>query len=335
MDVLRTPDSRFENLSGYDFAPNYSQITADDGTSLRLHYLDEGPRDGQIILCLHGQPSWSYLYRKMIPILTGAGFRVIAPDLIGFGKSDKPAHIDDYTYQGHVDWMNQWFREMDMSDVTLMCQDWGGLIGLRVVADNPDRFARLVIANTGLPSSAAVPAERSEMLGKLYPSIPVPNAETVAEQFASGSPAAFLFWVKYAAECPDFSVGDVFKLLSNIEDQAILDGYTAPFPDDTYIASARKFPSCVPFMPHHQPDRDANDKAWEVLEQFNKPVLTAFSDRDAVTKGGEVEFQKRIPGAKNVEHVTIKGGGHFLQEDSAQPLSDAIVTFINDGKLQS
>ena len=131
MEVLRTPDSRFENLSEYDFEPHYSEVTADDGTVLRMHHLDEGPRDGEIILCMHGQPSWSYLYRKMIPILTGAGFRVIAPDLIGFGKSDKPAHIDDYTYQGHVDWMNQWFRAMDISDVTLMCQDWGGLIGLR------------------------------------------------------------------------------------------------------------------------------------------------------------------------------------------------------------
>ncbi len=328
MKVLRTPDSCFENLAGYDFKPHYSEITAADGTVLRMHHLDEGPRDGEIILCLHGQPSWSYLYRKMIPILTGAGFRVIAPDLIGFGKSDKPTHINDYTYQNHVNWMNQWFRTMDISDVTLMCQDWGGLIGLRVVADNVDRFARLVVANTGLPSSKAVTPQLSEMLGNVYPTIPVPDAAAVRKQFESGSPTAFLHWVKYAAECPDFSVRDVFELLSNIDDESVLDGYTAPFPDDSYIAGARKFPSCVPLMPHHQPDRDANDKAWEVLEKFEKPVLTAFSDSDPVTKGGEVAFKERIPGAEGVEHVTIKRGGHFLQEDQPEQLSEAIINFM-------
>jgi len=329
MDFVRTPDSHFDNLSGYDFEPHYADITTADGTALRLHYLDEGARDGQIILCMHGQPSWSYLYRKMIPILVDAGFRVIAPDLIGFGKSDKPAHVDDYTYQSHVDWMNQWFRAMDISDVTLMCQDWGGLIGLRVVADNVDRFARLVVANTGLPSSKMVTPEMSEMLGNLYPTIPVPNAAMVQEQFAAGSPTAFLFWVKYAAESTEFSVGNVFKLLSGMDDSDVLAGYTAPFPDDNYVAGARKFPSCVPLLPYHQSDRDANDKAWEVLEQFNKPVLTAFSDQDPVTKGGEAVFQERIPGDGGVKNVTIKGGGHFLQEDSAEPLSKAIINFVN------
>lgn len=328
MKFVRTPDSCFENLSGYDFQPNYSEVTAADGTALRLHYLDEGPRDGEIILCMHGQPSWSYLYRKMIPILTGAGYRVIAPDLIGFGKSDKPTSIDDYTYQNHVDWMNQWFRAMDISGVTLMCQDWGGLIGLRVVADNVERFARLVIANTGLPSSERVTPEMSEMLGNVYPTIPVPNAEMVREQFQSGSPVAFLYWVKYAAECPEFTVGEVFSILSGIEDEDVLAGYTAPFPDDSYIAGARKFPSCVPLMPHHQADRDANDAAWEVLEGFDRPVLTAFSDSDPVTKGGEEPFQRRIPGAQGVNHVTITDGGHFLQEDQPEQLSRAIIDFM-------
>lgn len=328
MKVLRTPDACFEYLSGYDFEPHYSEVAAANGTALRLHYLDEGSRDGEIILCMHGQPSWSYLYRKMIPILVNAGFRVIAPDLIGFGKSDKPSHIDDYTYQNHVDWTNQWFRAMDISDVTLVCQDWGGLIGLRVVADNVDRFARLVIANTGLPSSKDVTPQISEMLGNVYPTIPVPDAAAVRQQFESGSPTAFLHWIKYAAKCPDFSVRDVFELLSDIDDENILDGYTAPFPDDSYISGARKFPSCVPLMPHHQPDRDANDKAWKVFEKFEKPVLTAFSDGDPVTKGGETRFQERIPGTKDVDHVTIKGGGHFLQEDQPEQLSKAIINFM-------
>lgn len=327
MKVLRTPDSRFENLADYNFSPHYSEITAADDSALRMHYLDEGPRDGEIILCLHGQPSWSYLYRKMIPILVGAGFRVIVPDLIGFGKSDKPAHINDYTYQNHVDWLNQWFRALDISDVTLMCQDWGGLIGLRVVAENADRFARLVVANTALPSTATVTDELSAMLGKVYPTIPVPDAAMVREQFLSGSPTAFLYWVKYSAESEDFSVEQVFRLLSGIDDQTILDGYSAPYPDETYLAGARKFPACVPLLPHHKPDRIANDKAWEILEKFEKPVLTAFSDKDPVTKGGEATFQKHIPGAKGVSHVTIKGGGHFLQEDCPEQLSEAIINF--------
>ncbi|WP_095012503.1 haloalkane dehalogenase [Tsuneonella mangrovi] len=330
MEFVRTPDDRFENLSGYDFTPHYVDVAANDGTALRVHYLDEGPRDGPIVLCMHGQPSWSYLYRKMIPLLVDAGLRVIAPDLIGFGKSDKPTSTDDYTYQAHVDWMNQWFRTLDISDVTLVCQDWGGLIGLRVVADNVDRFARLVVANTGLPSSTTVSPELSQMLGSLYPGIPVPDAAMVRSQFEAGSPGAFLFWVKYAAECPDFSVRQVFEMLSGIEDEEILRGYTAPFPDDRYIAGARKFPSLVPLLPHQQSDREANDRAWKVLERFDRPVLTAFSDGDPVTKGGEAAFQQRIPGAQGVDHVTIEGGGHFLQEDCPGPLSRAIIAFIEN-----
>ncbi|MEL7129048.1 MAG: haloalkane dehalogenase [Pseudomonadota bacterium] len=328
MEFVRTPDTQFEELSGYAFAPNYVDVTADDGTDLRIHYLDEGPRSGDIVLCMHGQPSWSYLYRKMIPILTSAGLRVIAPDLIGFGRSDKPSNVSDYTYQAHVDWMNAFLAKLDLTGMTLMCQDWGGLIGLRLVADQPDRFARLVIANTGLPSNRQVTPEMSAMLDQVYPSIPVPKAEDVIAQFAEGSPAAFLHWVKYAAEAPDFSVRDVFGILSNIKDPAVLDGYAAPFPDDTFIAGARAFPSLVPLMPHHAADRAANDAAWKVLESFDRPVLTAFSDGDPVTRGGEAIFQEHVPGANTVEHVTIEGAGHFLQEDAPEALSKAIIGFI-------
>lgn len=327
MDVIRTPDAQFANLKGYEFTPNYHEIKAADGTPLRVHYLDEGPADGEPILCLHGQPSWSYLYRKMIPLLTGAGYRVIAPDLIGFGRSDKLTHMDDYAYQAHVDWMSDWLIGLDLNRLTLMCQDWGGLIGLRLAGKHPDRFKRLVIANTGLPSSKMVSDEVSETLGNLYKSIPVPDAAMVQEQFASGAPAAFMYWVKYTAECPTFSVRDVFKTLSNIEDEEILDGYTAPFPNDDYIAGARKFPSLVPMRPEGKPDRLAGDAAWAVLERANLPVLTAFSDRDPVTKGGEQAFIARL---SNVKNVTIKGGGHFLQEDSAAALSTEIITFMRE-----
>jgi haloalkane dehalogenase len=328
MEVLRTPDSRFDSLSGYPFTPNYTSIRAADGTQLRMHYLDEGPRDGAPILCLHGQPSWSYLYRKMTPILTAAGYRVIAPDLVGFGRSDKPAQMDDYSYAGHVDWLTQWLTGLGLSGVTLVCQDWGGLIGLRIVGDLPERFARLVIANTGLPDSRSVPDGLAAMLGQLYPTLPMPDAAAVMAQFRSGAPGAFLHWVKYASEAPHFSVRDVFNILSRIEDPAVLDGYAAPFPDDSYTAGARKFPALVPLLPGQKSDREANDRAWAALERFERPVLTAFSDDDPVTRGGEATFQTRIPGAARRRHVTIKGGGHFLQEARPQDFSDAIIAFM-------
>lgn len=327
MDFVRTPDAKFKNLKEYPFAPHYSNITTGDGTVLRMHHLDEGPRDGQVILCLHGQPSWSYLYRKMIPLLTAAGYRVIAPDLIGFGKSDKPTSMDDYTYQSHVDWMTKWLQNLDLSDLTLMCQDWGGLIGLRLAGEQVDRFRRLVIANTGLPNTASITDELSGMMGQMYSAVPVPDAAMVAEQFSSGSPGAFLYWVKYAAESPSFSVRDVFGLLSNIEDEAVLDGYEAPFPGDAYIAGARKFPACVPLRPEGKPDRLKGDEAWAVLEKCDLPILTVFSDGDPVTKGGEQAFIKRLKGVKN---VTIKGGGHFLQEDTPDALSAEIIKFMKE-----
>lgn len=328
MDVLRTPEARFAKLAGYPFDPHYIEVKAADGTPLRMHYLDEGRRDGEPILCLHGQPSWSYLYRKMIPLLTAAGYRVLAPDLIGFGKSDKPAQRQDYTYAAHVDWLEQWLDAIDVNGLTLVCQDWGGLIGLRAAAHQIHRFKRLVIANTGLPDSSMVSPEQSAMLGMLYPNIPVPDAAMVREQFQSGSPGAFLFWVKYAAESPDFTVRNVFGILSGISDEAVLDGYEAPFPDESYAAGARQFPSLVPLLPQHQPDREANDKAWAVLEAFDGPVLTAFADDDPVTKGGEKRFQDRLPGAKGRDHPTIKGGGHFLQEMQPEAFSQAIIDFM-------
>lgn len=325
MKIIRTPDDRFETLPGYDFAPHYHEITDASGTPIRIHYLDEGPRDGEAILCLHGQPSWSYLYRKMIPILTEAGYRVIAPDLVGFGRSDKPTQVGDYTYTGHVEWMSDWLTGLDLRDLTLVCQDWGGLVGLRVVALQPERFRRLVIANTALPSSASITDEGSKLVGEMYETVPVADAAMVSEQMNSGSPAGFLFWVKYAAEHPDFSVRAVFEMLSGIDDQGVLDGYAAPFPDEAYLAGARKFPSLVPMRPEGKPERVAGDAAWAVLEKLDIPVLTAFSDGDPVTKGGEKMFIERL---RNVQNVTIEGAGHFLQEDAPASLSVAILAFM-------
>lgn len=331
MDVLRTPDERFEGLSGYAFAPHYADVRQ-GGAALRMHYVDEGARDGEIILCLHGQPSWSYLYRKMIPLLVADGHRVLAPDLIGFGRSDKPVLREDHSYFRHVDWLAQWLLGLDLSRITLVCQDWGGLIGLRVVGLHPERFARLVIANTGLPDSQVISDGAAQMLGALYPNVPAPDAAAVETAFKTGAPGAFLTWVKYAGESPSFSVRDVFGLLSDIQEPAILDGYEAPFPDARFMAAARQFPSMVPLLPHQKNERDANDRAWAVLEAFDRPVLTAFSDDDPVTRGGEVQFQTRIPGAKGRAHPTIKGGGHFLQEKQPEAFCAAILNFMRETK---
>ena len=294
MHVLRTPDDRFANLADYPFAPHYATVTAADGTALRLHYLDEGPRDGPVVLLMHGEPSWSYLYRHFVAPLVAAGKRVVAPDLIGFGKSDKPATRSDYSYEGHVDWMTQWLTGLDLTGITLFCQDWGGLIGLRLVAAQPDRFARLVIANTGLP-------------------------------IGTGWSAGFAAWLKYSQEVPDFHIGGILNGGSvRTLKAAEIAAYDAPFPDETYKAGARQFPALVPVTPEHASVAE-NKAAWEVLGRFDRPVVTCFSDQDAVTKGGERVFIDRIPGAKGQPHRIIAGGGHFLQEDVASELVDVIL----------
>lgn len=327
MDVLRTPDECFDNLDGYNFTPKYYDIKTTDNTTLRMHYLDEGPRDGEPILCMHGQPSWSYLYRKMIPLLTEAGYRVLAPDLIGFGRSDKLTSQDDYSYSAHVDWVNQWLNGLDLNELTLVCQDWGGLIGLRVLADNTKRFKRLVAANTALPDDKAITWFKSLMLSFFYRFTPVTDALTVKEKFRSGVKTAFLYWIKHANKHPDFSVRAVFGLLSNISDEKALDGYSAPFPDQSYIEAARAFPVLVPVLPKHRPERVKNARAWEAINNSHIPVLTAFSDNDPVFSNGGAEFVKRL---SNVKEVTIKNAGHFLQEEQPEALSKAIITFMGE-----
>lgn len=293
MDVLRTPDDRFSALADFAFDPSYATITATDGTALRLAYIDFGPRDGSPVLLMHGEPSWSYLYRHFIAPLAAAGHRVIAPDLIGFGRSDKPAARSDYTYEAHVDWMTQWLTGLDLTNITLFCQDWGGLIGLRLVAAHPGRFARLVIANTGLP-------------------------------IGTGWSEGFAAWLKFSQEVPVFHVGGIVnggcvRTLSPDEIAA----YDAPFRDETFKVGARQFPAIVPITPDHASVAE-NKAAWAVLETFDRPVVTCFSDADAVTKGGERVFKERIPGAKDQPH-RIVGGGHFLQEDCPAELVDIIL----------
>lgn len=298
MKTLRTPDDRFRNLPGYPFDPNYVEVSDGEGGSLRIHYVDEGPKEDDPVLLMHGEPSWSYLYRKMIPVILDAGHRAVAPDLVGFGRSDKPTERSHYTYQSHVDWMQTWLEKMGLNKITLVCQDWGGLIGLRLVANNPDLFARVVVANTGLPTGDT----------------PMPDA--------------FLNWQKFSLEVPDFDAGAIVTMgCQKPVPQDIASAYNAPFPDDTYKEGARIFPSLVPIEPD-DPASAENHKAWEVLCRFDKPFLTAFSDGDPITRGGDEIFKKRVPGAKDQPHTTIKGGGHFLQEDCAEEFAEVIVNFI-------
>ncbi len=297
MQVLRTPDDRFTGLQGYDFAPHYSEvIDADTGAALRIHRIDEGPADAAPVLLMHGEPSWSYLYRNFVGPLTAAGHRVIAPDLIGFGRSDKPAQRSDYTYECHVQWMSDWLSGLDLRDITLFCQDWGGLIGLRLVALHPDRFARLVIANTGLP-------------------------------IGTGSSPGFDQWLQISQTIPNFPAGMIVNMGTSRElSAAEIAAYDAPFPDESFKEGARQFPMLVPVTAEHASVAE-NIAAWAVLEAFEKPVLTCFSDNDPVTKGGETVIKVRIPGATGQPHCIVPGG-HFLQEDSPALLTRLIIDFI-------
>lgn len=293
MEILRTPDERFTHLPGYRFEPHYVEV---DG--LRIHYADEGPASAETVLMLHGEPSWSYLYRKMIPVITAAGYRAIVPDLVGFGRSDKPTQREDYTYQRHVDWMRGLIEALDLQRITLVGQDWGGLIGLRLAAEHEERFSRIVAANTGLPTG----------------------------DFSMGE--AFLRWQQYSQTAPNFHVGGIVKggCVTELSPEVIA-AYDAPFPDDRYKAGARQFPLLVPTSPD-DPASVPNRKAWEVLARWEKPFLTAFSDSDPITRGSDRVFQKVVPGTKGQPHTTIVGAGHFLQEDKGEELARVIVDFM-------
>lgn len=296
MKIVRTPDDRFDGLPDYPFEPHYAEIS---DRTLRVHYLDEGPADGAVVLLLHGEPSWSYLYRHMIPLLTAAGHRVIAPDLVGFGRSDKPTEQSDYTYASHVAWTSELvFDCLDLRSITFFGQDWGGLIGLRLVADRPERFAAVVIGNTGLPTGAGQPSD------------------------------AFMAWQKFSQESAEFPIGGIINggCATDLAPEVIA-AYDAPFPDDSYKAGARIFPSLVPTSPD-DPAADANRAAWNMLEQFDKPFLLTFSDGDPVTRGGDAPFAAKVPGTQGQPHTTIEGAGHFLQEDCGPLLAEVIVKFM-------
>jgi len=291
MDALRTPDERFAGLPGWPFPPRYVEV---DG--LRMHYVEEGK--GRPVLLLHGEPSWSYLYRKMIPVLAGAGLRAIAPDLVGFGRSDKPSRRSDYSYQRHLDWMRGLLRALDLRDAILFCQDWGGLIGLRLVAEDGDRFARVVAANTFLPTGD------------------------------QRVPLAFRVWRAFSQLTPGFPAGQIVRLgCAQPVDPAVRRAYDAPYPEERYKAGARQFPLLVPTRPD-DPASGPNRAAWEKLKQWRKPFLTLFGGRDPIMRGAERRLQKLIPGAQGQPHAVLPDAGHFLQEDRGEELARRVVEWV-------
>jgi haloalkane dehalogenase len=296
--VLRTPDSRFAALTEFPFVPRYLEVAAGDGTALRLAYIDAGPHAAAPVLLLHGEPSWSYLYRSMIPPLLSAGLRVVAPDLIGFGRSDKPADRAAYSYAAHVGWMQAFVERLGLDRITLFCQDWGGLIGLRLVAASPGRFARVVASNTGLPTGD--PA----------------------------MPEAFRKWRDYSQSVPVFDAGIIVHrgTCDGINDAARA-AYNAPFPNERYCAGARQFPLLVPDTPA-DPEAPANRAAWRELERFERPFLTVFGDSDRITAGADRLMQARIAGAKGQPHRLLAAGGHFIQEDHGPRLAEILTGFI-------
>lgn len=296
MDVLRTPDSRFENLEDYPFVANYLDVAASDTQPLRMHFLDEGPIDGPPIVLLHGEPTWSYLYRTMIPPLADAGYRVLAPDLIGFGRSDKPSRVGDYSYLRHVEWVTSWFERLNLKDVTLFVQDWGSLIGLRIAAEQDDRIARLVVANGFLPTATR----------------PTPTAFQAWRAFARYSP------VLPAGRI--VSVGTVRRVSPKVRA-----GYDAPFPDKTYQAGARAFPQLVPTSPY-DPAIPANRAAWKALSRWEKPFLAVFGARDPILGRGDRPLIKHIPGAAGQPHARINAS-HFIQEDAGPELADRVMSW--------
>jgi haloalkane dehalogenase len=295
MQTLRTPDERFAGLPDWPYEPHYATVDADGG-SVRMAYVDEGGRGGRTVLLLHGEPSWSYLYRSMIGPLTDAGLRVIAPDLIGFGRSDKPTQREDYSYARHIAWLADLLvAQLDLHEVVLFGQDWGGLLGLRLAAEQEPRFAAIVASNTSLPT----------------------GDQDLGEGFAQ--------WRRFSQETPEFQVGAIVNAgtTRTLSDEEIA-AYDAPFPDETFKAGARQFPTLVPNSPN-DPATSANRAAWEVLARWEKPFVCAFGDRDPITGGADAFLRATIPGAADQPHVTVEGAAHFCQEDAGPQLAQVIV----------
>jgi haloalkane dehalogenase len=351
MEILRTPDKCFENIKGYTFNPVYTNITAKDGTKIRVHHIDEGPRDGPILLAMHGQPVWSYLYSKMIPILNESGIRVIAPDLVGYGKSDKPSEREDYSYQNQVDWMNEWMINNNLKDLTFFGQDWGGLIGLRMIADNPDRFNKVSIGNTGLPYSPNTSDDVIQQVNEFRQSklklTPMSMAKQI-KQMDSGKthPALkFMYWQKFCWDTKNLPVGLINSIMMEKNSKIgtfinyimhvlgiakispyfsdLMAAYEAPFPNYAYKMGCRAMPSHVPIIPDIS--LEAQKKAREFFYEWDKPFLSIFAGNDPVTNAMEQDVLNMVPNAKSAPNI---GGGHFFQWTKPKELSKVISDFI-------
>ncbi|MHA6792834.1 haloalkane dehalogenase [Pseudonocardia bannensis] len=302
MRTLRTPGERFADLPGFDLAPHYADVPDQDGGTLRMAWVEAGPSDGPVVLLLHGEPSWSFLYRTMIPILADAGLRAVAPDLVGFGRSDKPAELADHTYARHVEWVRALtFDVLDLRAVTLVGQDWGGLIGLRLVAENPDRFAAVLAANTGLPTGDHDMPEVWWQFRRAVEKAGEAGTLDVARLVQSGCRTPLSPQVRAA--------------------------YDAPFPDRSFTAGPRAMPTIVPTRPD-DPATEANRAAWAALRAGDIPFLCAFSDGDPITAAMGPVLARTMPGAAGREHPTITGAGHFLQEDAGPALAAEVVRFV-------
>ncbi|NNF33235.1 MAG: haloalkane dehalogenase [Saprospiraceae bacterium] len=287
---INTPEERFTNLPGYDFDPKYKRV----GGSMRMHYIDN-ESEGPCIVMLHGEPSWSYLYRKMIKVFQASGWRTIAPDLIGFGKSEKLTDRNNYTYALHEEWLDEWFQQVNLEKTYLFVQDWGGLLGLRLAVKHKVKINGLIIANTFLPAGHA------------------------------SANAAFEQWRDFSQNVPEFPVGKIINMATQTDlSKEVIKAYDAPFPDESFKEGARQFPVLVPFD-YDDPECVRNREVWKELMQCEIPTLTLFSDSDPIMAGLEKVFQEKIPGCKDQPHEIIKGAGHFLQEDKGEEIAEKII----------
>jgi haloalkane dehalogenase len=318
--VLRTPDERFVDLPDYPFDPHYATVTAKGVPPLRMHYVDAGPTDGPVVLLLHGQPTWSYLYRKVIPVLADAGLRAIAPDHIGFGRSDKLAERTDYTYQRHIDWLQGLISTLDLSDVTLVAQDWGGPIGLGALAAEPNRFARVVASNTVLHTSDPSLADRTA-----WANYGLGDGRVVLEE-------SLVDYVLFCSRAPDILPSLFVEAVGGPLDTGVGAAYDAPFPDVEYKAGVRQLTGLIP-LTRNDPGAAIGRATWAVLERFDRPFVTAYSDGDPATAGWESIFQERVPGARDQPHTRIIGAGHFLQEQKGEELGQIVADFIAGSPL--
>ncbi len=303
--VLRTPDECFVGLPGFPFEPRYLELADRQLGPLRMHYVDEGPKHAPAVLMLHGEPTWSYLYRKIIPRVAAGGCRAVAPDYIGFGKSDKPVDRAAYTYQRHVDWMREFVDRLGLTRCTLLLQDWGGPIGLRLLAERPQCFDALLLANTLLPNCEPPPRGIEDWPGPIV------------------GP-----WAQSTRDARDFDVGLVIRSVCvGALDPAVVAAYDAPFPDASYKAGVLEFPSMIPLQ-ENSPGIAENRRTWRFLDQFTRPVVTAFSDADPATKVWERVFRERIPGARGQPHIEVANAGHFVQEEGSEALSSALLDLL-------